>query len=253
MLVVIVAVIVPEGEDNMNIIQTPAPIAIENLKKYFEDKNTFYKINYADSKLKGSKLLTYLSNLDLPCDIDIDTTSAEFKELLLDYLHHPLVVNIPILELSTIGLLHEFKGLDNFGHSSFIEQNIEIIRSWTSKLDSLSLYNMYVINLPEFKDFVMAHPINEDNTTVGINFVSLLKHEYFYKFFEVIDQSKLQVYKAYYDQNMFKGNSLYSFWANENNPMFIITKAIAEGSTSPDDYIAAKQETINELQNATPI
>jgi hypothetical protein len=253
MLAATVVAIVPEGEDNMNIIQTPAPIPIDNLKKYFEDKNTFYKINYADSKLKGSKLLTYLSNLDLPCDIDIDTTSAEFKELLLDYLHHPLIVNIPILELSTIGLLHEFKGLNNFGYSSFIEQNIEIIRSWTSKLDSLSLYNMYVINSPEFKDFVMSHPINEDNTTVGINFVSLLKHEYFYKFFDVIDQSNLQVYKAYYDQNMFKGNNLYSFWANENNPMFILTRAIAEGEITGAEYSNAVNQTITEMENVSPI
>ena len=37
----------------MNIIKTAAPIAIEDLKKYFTDKTSFYDINYADSKLKG--------------------------------------------------------------------------------------------------------------------------------------------------------------------------------------------------------
>lgn len=237
----------------MNIIKTSAPIAIEELKKYFEDKNTFYKINYSESKLKGSKLLTYLSNLDLPCDIEVDTGSEEFKELLLDYLRHPLIVNIPILELTTIGLLHESKGLASFGYAEFIKNNEEIISQWSSKLDSLTLYNLYVIDSPEIKEFVLQHPINEDNTTVGINFVSLLKHEYFYKFFQRIDQSTLQVYKNYYDQNMFKGNSLYAFWANENNPMFLLTKAIAEGSVSSEDYNSAKQQTIEELQNATPV
>jgi hypothetical protein len=236
----------------MNTIKTSAPIAIEELKKYFEDKSTFYRINYADSKLKGSKLLTYLSNLDLPCDIDVDTESEEFKELLLDYLCHPLIVNIPTLELATIGLLHEIKGIASFGYSEFIKSNEEIINQWCSKLDSLTLYNLYVIESPELKEFVLTHPINEDKTIVGINFVSLLKHEYFYKFFERIDQSKLQVYKNYYDQNMFKGNSLYSYWANENNPMFLLTKAIAEASISPEDYNSAKKQTIEELQNATP-
>jgi hypothetical protein len=237
----------------MNTINTTAPIAIEELKKYFEDKTTFYRINYADSKLKGAKLLTYLSNLDLPCDIEVDAASEEFKELLLDYLHHPLIVNIPTLELATIALLHESKGFASFGYSEFIKSNEEIINQWCSKLDSLTLYNLYVIESPELKEFVLTHPINEDNTIVGINFVSLLKHEYFYKFFERIDQSKLQVYKNYYDQNMFKGKSLYAYWANENNPMFLLTKAIAEGSVSPEDYNSAKQQTIEELQNATPV
>ena len=47
----------------MNVIETTAPIKIEELKKYFADKETFYVIDYANSDLKGSKLLTYLSNL----------------------------------------------------------------------------------------------------------------------------------------------------------------------------------------------
>jgi len=56
-----------------NIVETTAPIAIEDLKKYFADKETFYLINYKDSELKGEKLLTYLSNLDVPADIKFST------------------------------------------------------------------------------------------------------------------------------------------------------------------------------------
>jgi hypothetical protein len=50
----------------MKIIETTAPVKIEELKKYFADKDTFYLIDYANSDLKGTKLLTYLSNLDIP-------------------------------------------------------------------------------------------------------------------------------------------------------------------------------------------
>jgi len=29
---------------------------------------------------------------------------------------------------------------------------------------------------------------------------------------------------------MFKGNNLFSYWANENNPMFLLTWGIASGN-----------------------
>ena len=49
-----------------NVIKTIAPIAIEDLKKYFLDKSITYNIDYTNSKIKGTKLLTYISNLDIP-------------------------------------------------------------------------------------------------------------------------------------------------------------------------------------------
>ena len=42
----------------MNFIKTTAPISIDNLKKYFVDKDTFFLIDYKNSALNGSKLLT---------------------------------------------------------------------------------------------------------------------------------------------------------------------------------------------------
>ena len=71
----------------MNLIETVAPISIDNLKKYFTDKTTLFAINYKDSTLKGSKLLTYLSNLDIPCDIVfVNCEEDDFYNLLKDYL-----------------------------------------------------------------------------------------------------------------------------------------------------------------------
>ena len=70
------------------IIETTAPIAIEDLKKHFEDKETSYLVDYEKSELKGEKLLTYLSNLDLPCDLKNIT-----PDLLKDYFHSTSLVN----------------------------------------------------------------------------------------------------------------------------------------------------------------
>jgi hypothetical protein len=94
----------------MNIIETTAPISIDNLKHYFVDKTTFYVINYKDSSLKGAKLLTYLSNLDIPCDIDFkDCALSDYHDILKDYLHSPMIVNVSTLENAVINIIHQTK------------------------------------------------------------------------------------------------------------------------------------------------
>jgi hypothetical protein len=52
---------------------------------------------------------------------------------------------------------------------------------------------------------------------------------------------------------MFKGKNLYSYWANENNPMFLLTFNIAEGTITGDEYFANIKETIKEIENAAPV
>ena len=69
----------------MSIIKTPAPIDITDLKKYFVDKETFFEIDYAASTIREEKLLVYISNLDLPCDIKVDNDD-DVLELVRCYL-----------------------------------------------------------------------------------------------------------------------------------------------------------------------
>ena len=73
-------------------IETIVPIELKNLKKYFEDKTETYLIDYEKSKLKGAQFLTYLSNLDVPCDL-----SNYDDELLKEYFESSMLVNIPLL------------------------------------------------------------------------------------------------------------------------------------------------------------
>ena len=44
------------------IIETKAPISIEDLKKHFTENDVSYLIDYSKSELKWIKHLTYLSN-----------------------------------------------------------------------------------------------------------------------------------------------------------------------------------------------
>jgi hypothetical protein len=239
----------------MNIIETVAPISIEELKKYFTDKNNFYLIDYSKSKLKGKKLLTYLSNLEIPSDINfIGTTEEEFSEIFKEYLNLEMICNVPSLEKITIDILKEFKGLSNQNiFDGLIQDNTDILKEWVSKLDSLTLYNMYSIGDEEFKKFVESHTLDETNCLKGVNFVSLLKHKEFYSLYEKIEQRDLKFYKKYFEDYMFKGKNLYSYWANENNPMFLLTFGIAGGLVTGDDYVSIKKQTIQELKDVSPI
>lgn len=238
----------------MNLIETVAPISIENLKKYFTDKTTFFVINYKDSSLKGAKLLTYLSNLDIPCDIKCNgCTQEETLELVKEYLNSSMIVNIPSLEKTVTTILLQAKNLIPVVDSGFIEQNKEIISKWINKLESLTVYNMFTIGENQFESFVEQFEKDDTSDLVGVNFVSLLKNEYFYAFYENTNTDNLKFYTHYFNDYMFKGKNLYSYWANENNPMFLLTYGIAEGMITGETYNSAKQQTIEELANATPV
>jgi hypothetical protein len=236
----------------MDIIETTAPISIENLKKYFSDKSISYIIDYENSSIKGKKLLTYLSNLDLPIDI-IWKETDEYYELLQDYLEFQMILNVESLELKVIDLLLQHKNIIEVQNKDFIENNKKIFEIWESKIDSLTLFNMYIIEHDEFKQFVNSFPIDETESLEGVNFLSLIKHQELYETFQNVDQEKLKFYKNYFNNYMFKGKNLFHYWSNENNPLFLLTYGISENLFSNQDYINAKNKDIEEIKNVSSV
>jgi len=233
----------------MNVINTTAPIAIEQLKEYFTDKDTFFIVDYKNSQLQGQKLLTYLGNLDLPVDLDnID------DDLIKEYLHSTSLVSIPSLEEVVTYILFEHKGIiDTNNYAEFIKDNKEILDVWKSKLDSLTLFNMYTIAHDDFKTYAESFPQSETDSLEGINFISLIKHEPFFEWFKTVDEEQLVFYKNYFNEYMFKGQNLFHYWANENNPMFLLTNGIASGEVASEEYLKAKQQSIEELNHVASI
>lgn len=225
----------------MSTINTSAPIPVEELKHFFADKTTFYQIDEKSSELQGMKLLTYLSNLDLPCDI---TLSDESTTLLQDYFNSPFIVSIDSLEKRAMEVLFQFKGIITGNDAEFIEANRDIIQHWVDRLDSLLLYNMYMVNEESAKEFVRSHPEDDIDSVVGVNFVSLLKHEAFYLYYAAeIDQSRLKYYSKYFNDPMFRGKSIFAYWGTVNNPMFLLTYGLAEGLIDPKTLEVKTLET----------
>jgi hypothetical protein len=228
----------------MNIIETSLPIPIEDLKKYFENKETYFVVDLKDSSLSNDKILTYLSNLNVPCDIINPNL-----DLLKEYLNSKSLVSIPSLEKFAIDLLLSYKNLQKQdAYDDFIKENNEIIKKWESVLDSLILYNIYTLQINDTVEHVESFPIDETDDLTGINFLGLLKHEDFYYYYNGAKQENCKYYKKYFNDYMFKGHNLFTYWANENNPMFILTDSIANGTIDKNKYFTAVEkdmETIN--------
>ena len=218
----------------MNVVETTAPIELEELKLFFNDKETFYMIHYEESTLQGPKLLTYLGNLEIPCDIGF-TTQEGFDEMTKHYLEANFIVDIPILKERVTELLLQMKGLIEPTEKEFIDDNVDILKAWAKKLDSLSLYNLYTVNSTEFKDYVESFPEDDTKDLTGVNWVSLLNHERFFMFYGNVIEDHKTYYKSYFNDYMFKGKNLYSYWANENNPMFLLTNGIATGQLQENE------------------
>lgn len=226
------------------IIETTAPIAIDDLKKHFTETDVSYLIDYKNSELKGEKLLTYLSNLDLPCNLkNID------YDLLKDYFHTTTIVKCKELEEWAIDILHVYKNVDaglyHGPNSKFISENLDIVQKWVKKLDSMSLFNMYIVEKDAFKEYVESHPKDETNDLEGVNFISILGNTRFFSYYGKVDEKNLTYYPKYFKEYMFRGKNLFEYWANPNNPMFLLTWDTVRGNHK--NYIEAKKK------DATPV
>lgn len=207
------------------VITTTAPIAIEYLKEYFSDKETTYVIDYAESELKGEKLLVYLGNLDLPADIKFET-SEDLEEMVLAYASSTFIVNIKSLEFAMLNLL-----LKNEIGFPLTDELQLLLDHWSIRIKSLLLYNLHTVNLEEFNTFVDAAPKDDTDSLVGVNFVSLLKYEELGQII-IDDDNNLDEcinYTKYFNDYMFKGKNLFSYWANPNNILFLQTWSIGSG------------------------
>jgi len=223
------------------VITTTAPIAIEYLKEYFADKETAYVIDYANSELKGEKLLVYLGNLDLPADIKFET-SKDLEEMVLAYASSTFIVNIKSLEFAMLNLL-----LKNEIGVPLTDELQVLLDHWSIRIKSLLLYNLHTVDLEEFNTFVDAATKDDTDSLVGVNFVSLLKYEELGNII-VGDDNNLDEcinYTKYFNDYMFKGKNLYSYWANPNNILFLQTWAVASGERQnilAENNELAKQE-----------
>lgn len=218
------------------VIKTTAPIAIDQLKRYFADKSLSYVIDYENSTLDGQKLLTYIGNLDLPIDVSLDFSKERDRELLALYFKTGSLVSIPSLESAAFECLLEYKKIVPFtNYKQFLSDHSDLVKEWASRLDSLMLYNLYCIKSDEIQTLVNGYPQSEADSTEYVNFVNLLKYPEFYAYYAASESEDLVNYTRLFNDYCFKGNNMFTYWAISDNPIFIRTWGIVNNIQSQGD------------------
>lgn len=204
----------------METIYTTAPIALPDLKRKFTE-NVEFVIDYDNSKFKGKILITYLSNLDIKCKLQIKDPDQALA-LLEEYLNIPTLVSVSDLEDLAINVLLEYQGKPNklnIEVGDFIARNMVALERWTRRVNSLLLYTMYINQ--QFKPMVEEFPQDLDDGVVGINFVHLIKHELFPILIEGVHPSMITWNRTFFDDYVFAGQNLFTYFAVKENPLFL--------------------------------
>lgn len=201
-------------------IETTAPIPVADLKRKFTE-NVEFIIDVDNSRLKGRALITYLANLNIDCRLRVvDAVIA--TDLLAHYLNSPTLVKIPDLEDLTVRLLLQAsKRSSTFSDEmdAFIHEHKDIVDVWLKRLYSLPLYAMYCRE--EWKGYVETFPEDTNDSLAGINFVRLIEHELFPFLLEGVEEDQYTWNRIFFNEYVFAGDNLFSYFKSKNNPYFI--------------------------------
>lgn len=236
---------------------TIAPIPLDDLKEYFSNKELSFLIDYSKSTLKADKFLTYLSNLDVPCDVLLEK-NEETLELVKEYMNTRMMVKLPVLEKLVMNILFASQGVDNgmlytnklFAQEQlvkFAKDNKEIVDKWLVAVTSGSLYNLHCINDDKIKNSLGDFEKVEDEQFCGINYVNLYKYEELYEIFPLVSLERRKFLVKQFTEPMFKGESLYNYWFVPGNVVALITEAVSDGTWDNDKYLSAKEESIKDV------
>lgn len=238
---------------------TVAPIPIELLKEYFSDDSIIFNIDYSASLLKGDKLITYLSNLDVPCKISgWDKVSTDDKfSLIKDYMNAKLVIKNYELEVCVLKILYEASYLEFFVKYEdckdiltneeiveFCKNNKELIDKWLTILASCSIYALTTV--PELADMVKEeYESIDDYDYCGVNFVRLFEHEIAQEL--ITADREAYYFDKQFNEPMFKGANLFSYWNTNNNIMSNVVWGISSGDIKYNEFMAAIEEGLSNV------
>ena len=217
--------------DSNKIISCVAPIDIDHLKKYFNNKNLQFHINYSQSKLQNKKLFTYLSNLDVPSDLVLPDNMKfnEKSELLYEYMTLPFIIKLPLFNLAVSSVIFRKKGFDlkdAYPDPYFTEEEIDcyidehedIVTRWTTFLDSCTIYAQKCIPELDIEDFLTGgiETITDRNYT-GYSIVNLFSLDFFFHNYYQKSLGTLYYFKPQFEEYMFLGKNLFAYFATKHN------------------------------------
>lgn len=213
-------------------VLTALPFTEEQLDKYLDDmdKHSFY-IEFSDCKLKGNKLLNYIYNSGMECDLHLtDFTSNDLEGFVKDYICTDKIVNIPAVNDIWCDILLyriEKEIFDtNKEEKEFIERFYE---------DHGDLIDELFDILFSLKAHLIAAIVNDDDgmiegkesrsmNEVGLNFVTLRNSGAFWNVLTRIDSLGLPVYNYKdFQEFSYDGRKIRHNFLDEFGPFSILS------------------------------
>lgn len=212
-----------------------APLNIDEMDIELES-NTVYIFDYSKSLYKRFQFYDYISNIGIIADIYFDE-NVEYidKKLLLEkYMNdnhflHFLSFNSAIFNVlclyKKVDLRIETSCLTKEEEKLFLKENIELISKWKAFYDSLFYYILCLATLPEncsnkkeqIKKRFEGAPIN-NSMDLSVNMVSLLIDDYYYEYYDSgINESLINYYPYYFENNLYDENSIIIYITNPSN------------------------------------
>jgi hypothetical protein len=230
--------------DPSRLKEVAAPFSMDVMREFFVDKTKVFLVNYEQCQLKGKSLLIYLSNLDIPCDIRF---SSEVKleekfEMLKCYMESRNMFSLPSFTKTFAELLVLSKNIPSTLFRStifskeelqqFLNDNQELIRKCVHFCDSLPLFAVsttqaYRLKFPENAE--ASVDVIDDPFYVGQNVVDLFYLDGFFEvYFSEKPKQKAAFFKRQFRDQMFRGKSMFQYFANPNNSLMGMLVAISE-------------------------
>lgn len=230
-----------------NLLKTTVPIPVQTLRDIIGKPDVNLLVDLSESKVKPQQALIYLSNLEL--NVDVSFKEEDRLDILLAYLSLPTLLKCESLETMAIELLLYIKGIIAIDWVSveWINDNSPIIEKWLSIMDSMGLYMSTTIKDDELNSVVDTYPKDTTSDTKGVNFVHLFTHELFPVLMSIIDEKKIRNYVHYFNDYMYKGRSLFYYWANPLNELHLLTLALTDDTFVTDEEFTQSLDELTSL------
>lgn len=224
------------------------PLDDNQLLEFIDNQDKVYEIDFSKNTLDNQTALTYLSNLEMKCNVDFSNLSLEQKfDLIKTYMMFDSMVSIENLEKITLQIFNQYKGLiiedsildilSKDEISSFIKENQDLLQKYDEVLSSIFFFNLMSFYNNEEKELMKkgCTKIIQNPRYIGINFVNLLKYPEFYAQF-LLDKPKYTYYfKEYFEDYMFEGYNLFKFLQTENNIILRVFSDIFNSTTVKEE------------------
>lgn len=242
--------------EHIEYISAEIPLTMEQVSYSFENPNAIFTIDYAESPFRGQKLLTYLSNLNLPVNISlVNTNVVEQKEFILTYLGSTTIVRCTNMSEIAAALLCEIKGIPLYYATGEIQVELQTLREiirdnpidilrWAMFMDSIPLFMMstHLAFIEEHGQVRDEFPRVVDETAVGKNIVNLFRDPKFLELYSSVMAQQMLYFEIQFEKPIFAGKPLMWWFNNISNPLSVAMELIT--SKTDLNIVSLMQEAL---------